>query len=376
MCELCYVDEAIKGKIIARNSEFHKVASSPFGEDDEAGMLNLIDAESRTAILRRADPTKVYDLSVDHFIGMPGWTGAGDQPYQIWMTHTPQGEIVGDSMKKGREANSLVAYSGDGISMYTHCGTHIDTFNHFGYDGAIFNNFTAHDHLGSRAWRKCGAEKQPPIFARGILLDIAGMQGVATLEASHAIGEKDLVDCLKHQKTQLRSGDVVLIRTGQMNLWPDQKFVMNTPGLNREGAAFLAKSGAITIGADTHPGADAGHRSDQFLPGAHLSAGRGRRADHRNHAARRTGGRQGLGIRLLRRLHKAARGNRRPHAPGGDAAGGQPDHLGAGGFAHRRRQSFVPRGGCPRLSVEANEGRLAMRNMALTKAGRRETIQP
>jgi kynurenine formamidase len=250
MCELCYVDEAIKGKIIARNSEFHKVASSPFGEDDEAGMLNLIDAESRTAILRRADPTKVYDLSVDHFIGMPGWTGAGDQPYQIWMTHTPQGEIVGDSMKKGREANSLVAYSGDGISMYTHCGTHIDTFNHFGYDGAIFNNFTAHDHLGSRAWRKCGAEKQPPIFARGILLDIAGMQGVATLEASHAIGEKDLVDCLKHQKTQLRSGDVVLIRTGQMNLWPDQKFVMNTPGLNREGAAFLAKSGAITIGAD------------------------------------------------------------------------------------------------------------------------------
>ena len=250
MCEICYVDEAIKGKIIARNSEFHKVASSPFGEDDEVGMLNLIDAESRTAILRRADPTKVYDLSVDHFVGMPGWTGAGDQPYQIWMTHTPQGEVVGDSMKKGKDANTLVAYSGDGISMYTHCGTHIDTFNHFGYDGAIFNNFTAHDHLGSRAWRKCGAEKQPPIFARGILLDIAAMHGVATLEPSHAIGEKDLVDCLKHQKTQLRSGDVVLIRTGQMTLWPDSKFVMNTPGLNREGAEFLAKNGAVTIGAD------------------------------------------------------------------------------------------------------------------------------
>ncbi|MFX8883459.1 cyclase family protein, partial [Acinetobacter baumannii] len=83
--------------------------------------------------------------------------------------------------------------------------------------GAIFNNFTAHDHLGSRAWRKCGAEKQPPIFARGILLDVAGMHGVPTLEPSHAIGEKDIVDCLKRQKTQLRSGDVVLIRTGQMN---------------------------------------------------------------------------------------------------------------------------------------------------------------
>ena len=91
--------------------------------------------------------------------------------------------------KKGKDANTLVAYSGDGISMYTHCGTHIDTFNHFGYDGAIFNNFTADDHLGSRAWRKCGAEKQPPIFARGILLDIAAMHGLAMLEPSHAIGE-------------------------------------------------------------------------------------------------------------------------------------------------------------------------------------------
>jgi hypothetical protein len=25
-------------------------------------------------------------LSVDNFVGMPGWFGAGDQPYQIWMT--------------------------------------------------------------------------------------------------------------------------------------------------------------------------------------------------------------------------------------------------------------------------------------------------
>jgi hypothetical protein len=63
---------------------------------------------------------------------MPGWTDAGDQPYPIWITHTSQDEVVGDSMRKGKQANTLVAYSGDGISMYTPCGTHIDTFNHFG----------------------------------------------------------------------------------------------------------------------------------------------------------------------------------------------------------------------------------------------------
>jgi kynurenine formamidase len=250
MCEVCYVDEAMKHKIIAYNAEFHKVTKSPYGADDEIGMLHLIDAQSRSAILARADASKVFDLSVDHFIGMPGWFGAGDQPYQIWMTHTPNGEVVGNSMGVDLKANQLVAYSGDSISMYTHCGTHIDTFNHFGYDGEIFNGFSADKHLGSRVWDRCGAEKLPPIFARGVLLDVAGLHGVPTLPPSHAIGEADLKGCLAKQQLKLRPGDVVLIHTGQMKLWPSMAFVANTPGLNREGAEFLAKHGAIMIGAD------------------------------------------------------------------------------------------------------------------------------
>jgi kynurenine formamidase len=181
---------------------------------------------------------------------MPGWFGAGDQPYQIWMTHTPRGEIAANSMGVSLEANQLVAYSGDGISMYTHCGTHIDTFNHFGYNGKIFNGFSVDEYLGSRAWTKCGAEKHPPILARGVLLDIAAMHGVDRLPPSHPIGKADLEACLKHQGTELHVGDVVLIRTGQMNLWPDIGFVRDTPGLNREGAEYLTKHGAIMIGAD------------------------------------------------------------------------------------------------------------------------------
>ena len=173
MCVACYVDEETKDKIIAYSAKFHEVTQSPYGSDDEIGMLHLIDGASRSAILSRADASKMFDLSVDNFVGMPGWFGAGDQPYQIWMTHTPRGEIAANSMGVSLEANQLVAYSGDGISMYTHCGTHIDTFNHFGYNGKIFNGFSVDEHLGSRAWTKCGAEKHPPILARGVLLDIA-----------------------------------------------------------------------------------------------------------------------------------------------------------------------------------------------------------
>ncbi len=253
MCSDCFVSAALKGKIAAHAAAFRKATASPFGANDEIGMLNLIDAVSRQKIMDRADPTKIYDLSVDNFVGMPGWFAAGDQPYQIWMTHTPGGERVDDVMGVGAAGNELVAYSGDAISMYTHTGTHIDALNHFGYHGKIFNGFAVEEHLGSRAWRKSGADKHPPILARGVLLDVAALLGVDVLPPSYGIGEADLRACLKHQETHLQAGDVVLIRTGRMRLWPDKAtYLPNPPGLNREGAEFLAKAGAIMIGADNH----------------------------------------------------------------------------------------------------------------------------
>src|SRR5262249_51739860 len=105
---------------------------------------------------------------------------------------------------------------------------------------------------GSGAWDVCGAEKFPPIIARGVLLDVAGLHGVDMLPNSHGIGADDITGCLKHQQTELRPGDVVLVRTGRMRAWPDPKrYMPNAPGLNREGASYLAHAGAVMIGSDT-----------------------------------------------------------------------------------------------------------------------------
>ena len=251
MCTPYVVDEMTKKKIAAWSAERHKASTSPFGRDDQIGMLNLIDAASRAAILGRADAGKVFDLAVDHFVGMPSWIAVNDPGYQIWMTHTPEGEEVDDMMGVGAAANELISYSGDAVSMYTHCGTHIDTLNHFGYHSELFNHFRAKDHLGSRHWRVAGAEKHPPMIARGVLLDVPGVLGLDELPPSYGIGPDDLASCLKHQQTELRPGDVILVRTGRMRAWPDHAaFTTNAPGLNRAGAEFLAKAGAITIAGD------------------------------------------------------------------------------------------------------------------------------
>jgi hypothetical protein len=181
-------------------------AQSPWGAADEIGRLNMMTEASRLAILKRIASGKVYDLSVEYFIGMPSWYLLGDPRYQIWMTHTPQGTVVDNPLGVSKAVNEKVGYSGDAISMYTHTGTHIDTLNHFGLHGKLWNGFTAQEHLGDRGWTKAGAEKVPPIVARGVVIDVAAAKGVAILADSYGITPQDLQDTLAKQGTTLPAG--------------------------------------------------------------------------------------------------------------------------------------------------------------------------
>jgi len=228
------------------------VGTSPWGSNDEIGRLNLITDESRNAILSRISGGGVYDLSVEYFIGMPSWQAAGDPHYRMWMTHTPDGTVVDDPLHVGKTMNEHVSYTGAAISLYTHMGTHIDSLNHFGLDGKIWNGFAASEHLGDRGWQVAGTENIPPLVARGVLIDVAAAMGVEMLPAGYRVTRSDLVDALAMQDVQLHSGDIVLIRTGRMKLYHDASAYMdNPPGMGMAAARFLVEeSGAMIVGAD------------------------------------------------------------------------------------------------------------------------------
>ena len=229
-----------------------EVAMSPWGPADEIGRLNLMTPESRAAILSRVDGSAAYDLSVEYFVGMPSWQALGDPRYQFWMTHTPNGTVVDDPNGQGREMNERVTYSGSAISMYTHMGTHIDTLNHFGLNGRIWNGYAAQEYLGDKGWRVTGAEAIPPIVARGVLIDVAASKGVDILSDNYRITRADLIEALQDQDVELQEGDVVLIRTGRMQIYEDAAaYMINSPGVGLEAARFLVEeSGAMLIGLD------------------------------------------------------------------------------------------------------------------------------
>ncbi|WDH33333.1 cyclase family protein [Pseudomonas chlororaphis] len=229
-----------------------EVGVSPWGPKDEIGRLNLITEQSRAAIMARVSGSQAYDLAVEYFVGMPSWQAAGDPPYQMWMTHTPHGNVIADPMQVGEPMNRHVSYTGSAVSMYAHMGTHIDALNHFGLDGKIWNGFRADQHLGDRGWNVTGAEKLPPIVARGVLIDVAAAKGVDMLADNYRVTRADLQEALKAQKVSLEKGDVVLIRTGRMRDYEKaQAYMANPPGMSLDAAKFLVEEGgAMVVGAD------------------------------------------------------------------------------------------------------------------------------
>lgn len=218
-------------------------------DESEHGRLAWMTPASQAVALTGTDTSRIFDLAVDYFVGMPTWTALGDPDYQIWLTHTPQGE--------GHD------YAGTAISMYTHTGTHICGLNHLGHDGHFWNGSTAERDLGSRAWREGG--HYPPIIARAVLLDVASRKDVPCLGDSYAITRDDLIEA---GSAQLQPGDVALVRTGRMSRWPDHDGFMRTPpGLGMGAAKHLAEEcQIICVGVDCGGEALPPEQADSFLP--------------------------------------------------------------------------------------------------------------
>ena len=192
-----------------------KVSKSPWGPDDEIGRLNWITTETVKAILERLDGSQGVRPGRRLLHRHAVLAAAGDPKYEIWMTHTPQGSIHDNLSGVGAEVHEKYSYCGDAIPMYTHCGTHIDTLNHLGYYGTFWNGWTADKDLGSRHLADGRRRKYPPIIARGVLLDIAGLHGVDCLPRRlrrHGRGAARRRP--RSRASSCAESDVVCVRTG------------------------------------------------------------------------------------------------------------------------------------------------------------------
>jgi kynurenine formamidase len=230
-----------------------------WGKDDEVGAMNELTDGSRLAAMRVADRGKVYDLGVLYDRTSFKWPG--HSPGEILSFRTPEGVKRQGDLPALIDGNpSKTAWHSTALFISDNVGTQIDGLGHAteGDDNHWYNGFTEKDWGGNWGHRKADAAKIPPIVARGVMIDVAGLKGVDALPPNTIITVEDLEQALKKQNTTLKPGDVVLIRTGAMRYWGEtgsdhaKLAAHDSAGISVETGKWLVEqNGAILIGSDT-----------------------------------------------------------------------------------------------------------------------------
>lgn len=199
--------------------EFYRLAKSVnnwgrWGPDDERGTLNLITDD----VVRRAAATvrsgKRLSLAIPMSEDGPqlGFVAGRTNPQHTMIAvHEPIGAELGGSGDEG------VRFNDDAASLGLQAATHWDALAHVSYGGRMWNGVApaAVDAAGAQ---RLGIDRVGPLVSRGVLLDLARARGVDRLDGGHALTPDDLAAAEELAGVTVTSGDIVLLRTGQMQL--------------------------------------------------------------------------------------------------------------------------------------------------------------
>jgi kynurenine formamidase len=185
---------------------------------------------------------RVYDLEQPRFRGMP--IHPAHQPGYFYALHRRHRDTYRPECHGPRSSASGV------LTMMEHSGTHLDALCHQANELRMFGDVSTDKAETSAGFTSLGVETVPPLLRRGVLLDVAGWKGQAPLPPKYGISADDLRGCADAQGVEVRSGDVLLVRTGFGMLWHDEAAYLDAAGVSKSGTLWAAQKGVVAVGAD------------------------------------------------------------------------------------------------------------------------------
>jgi kynurenine formamidase len=207
---------------------------SPFGEDDQLGMLNHVDEAKRLAALQLVREGRLYDLGRILDENCPVFPGRYFRQTLVTTAHH-----ANVAMPVGA---NMVNWVTEVVSGTMQLGTHLDALSHLQVGDRGYNGWTVAELAGPAGMKRLGAETVPQIVTRGWLVDVSdrelGVGGVISLEALEGIDPEP--------------GDAVLFHTGWGAHWEDpEAYLSGEPGPGYEVAEWLVERGVALTGSDT-----------------------------------------------------------------------------------------------------------------------------
>jgi kynurenine formamidase len=184
-----------------------------WGQDDERGTLNLIDDDAvrRAASLVRAGRRLPLAIPMSEDGPQLGFVRGRSNPTRTMIAvHESLGDL-------DPEADG-VRFNDDAVQLGLQAATHWDALAHVSYGDRMWNGFPT-SVVDATGAHRLGADRLGTIVARGVLLDVAAALGVPRLDGGLALTPEHLDAAEEHAKVRVEPGDIVLVRTGQMQLF-------------------------------------------------------------------------------------------------------------------------------------------------------------
>jgi kynurenine formamidase len=186
---------------------------------------------------------RVYDLEQPRFTGMP--IHPAHQPGYFYALHRRHRDTYRPDAHGPRSSASGT------LMMMEHSGTHIDALSHQACGMKMFGGVEVEGTETPAGFSRLGIETVPPLLRRGVLLDVCGHKGQRLLPAKYGISADELTACAAAQGVEVRSGDVLLVRTGYGAQWRgDEQAYLDAAGVSKSGTLWAAERGVAAVGAD------------------------------------------------------------------------------------------------------------------------------
>jgi kynurenine formamidase len=229
---------------------FHDIAKrvnnwGRWGSDDEIGTLNLITDE----VVRRAAATVRTGMRVPLALPLQqDGVQTGMIPGRVNPLHAMvqiNQEIFGPG---------TVACSDDVVTMGLQAATHWDALSHVSHSGRLYNGRPAHTVTAHGGAGFSGIGTVRHLVSRGVLLDVARARGTDRLDGGYAVTPEDLDAAEELAGTRVRAGDVVLVRTGQIQAYlagDRHGYAYPSPGLSIRTPEWFHARDVAAVADDT-----------------------------------------------------------------------------------------------------------------------------
>jgi kynurenine formamidase len=194
------------------------------------------------SLAQRLRAARVYDLEQPRFAGMP--IHPSHRPGYFYALHRRHRDNYRPEDEGPRSGASGI------LTLMEHSGTHIDALCHQAFGLTLCGGVPVDGSETSTGFTRLGVETVPPLLGRGVLLDVAGANGVPRLPESYEITADDLRQCAAAQGVEVLAGDVLLVRTGYGSLWQKEEAYLRAAGVAKSGSLWAAEHGVAAVGAD------------------------------------------------------------------------------------------------------------------------------